>query len=143
MDVLYKIGIKTTRIKSLHGEEIVISNQELTSARIHNYKKMQLRRVVFSFGVTYDTSSEKLKKIPSIIKNIIGAVELAKFDRAHFHKYGDFALLFEVVYYVKTGDYNQYMDIGQEIHFKIKEEFEKEKISMAFPTQTIHLSQSK
>jgi len=139
LGVVEKIGIKTTRVKSLQGEEIVISNQELTSARVHNYKKMDARRIVFSFGVTYGTNLEKLKRIPQIVKIIIDSIEGAKTDRAHFYKYGDFALLFEVVYFVKTGDYNQYMDINQEIHFKIKEEFEKENISMAFPTQSIYL----
>jgi len=139
LGVVKKIGIKTTRILSLQGEEIVISNKELTSTRVHNYKKMRARRVVFSFGVTYDTPLEKLKRIPQIIKEIIERQESAQFDRAHFHKYGDSALLFEIVYYVKTGDYNQYMNVNQEIHFKIKEIFEKENISFAFPTQTIYL----
>ena len=143
LGVVKKIGIKTTRIQSLQGEEIVISNRELTSARIHNYKKMQARRVVFSFGVTYDTSLEKLKKIPGMIKEIIEKTDLTMFDRAHFHKYGDSSLLFEVVYYIKTGDYNRYMDINQEIHLKIKEFFEKENIEFAFPTQTVYLKQDK
>ena len=139
MGTVEKIGIKTTRLTSLQGQEIVISNAELTSSRINNYKKMRKRRVVFSFGVTYDTPLEKLRKIPQMIKDIIDPMELADFDRTHFHSFGDSALLFEAVYYVETGDYNQYMDINQEIHFKIKEIFEREHISMAFPTQTIYL----
>jgi len=134
-----KIGVKTTRIKSLWGEEVVISNRELTSVRIHNYKKMETRRVAFSFGVTYQTTVEQLKVIPQIVRDIIESVELTRFDRANFHKFGDFALLFEVVYYVVSPDYNLYMDINEKIHLKIKEELEARNISMAYPTQTIYL----
>lgn len=139
LGVVEKIGIKTTRIRSLRGEEIVISNQELTSARVLNFKKMKERRVSFNFGVIYDTPSDKLRAIPGIVKNIVQSVELARFDRTHFNKFDDSSLTFEVVYYVKTGDYNKYMNINQEIHFKIKEEFEKQDISMAFPTRTVYL----
>lgn len=139
MGVVEKIGIKTTRIRSLRGEEIVVSNQELTAARVLNFKQMKERRVVFSFGVTYDTPSDKLREIPGIVKGIVQSIELARFDRAHFNKFDDSALTFEVVYYVKTSDYNKYMDTNQDIHFKIKEEFEKRDISMAFPTQTVYL----
>ena len=137
LGVVKKIGIKTTRIESLHGEEIVMSNRELTSTTIHNYKKMQKRRVVIQLGVTYDTSSKKLEKIPTLIKDIITKVKLADFDRAHFNIYGDFALNFEVVYYVNSSDYNQHMDTQQEILLEIKRAFEKEKIEFAYPTQTV------
>lgn len=139
MGVVEKIGIKTTRIRALQGEEIVLSNQELTSSQIQNFKKMQERRVVFSFGVVYQTPQKKLEKIPRMIKEIISKTKLTRFDRAHFLSFGDSALLFEVVYYVQSGDYNTYMDIQQEINFAINEQFEKENISMAYPTQTIYL----
>jgi len=139
MGVVEKIGIKTTRIRALQGEEIVLSNKELTSAQLQNFKKMRERRVVFSFGVVYDTPLAKLKKIPGIIRKIVKAIEMTRFDRAHFYNFGDFSLNFEVVYYVKDSDYNKYMDIHQEINFNIKEAFEKENISMAFPTQTVQL----
>ncbi len=133
------IGIKTTRIRSLGGEQLVFSNSDLTGSRLRNYKRMQKRRVVFKLGTTYDTPISKVKEIPVIIENIIKGVKNATFDRAHFFSYGDFNLIFEVVYYVLTGDYNKYMDIQQEINFGIKEEFEKRKIEFAFPTQTVHL----
>ncbi len=139
LGVVERIGIKTTRLRALQGEEIVISNRELTSVRIQNFKKMKERRVAFSFGVTYDTPIEKLKEIPQIIKEIITAEELARFSRAHFNKFDDSALNFEVVYYVQTADYDKYMDINQDIHLKVKEAFDKRKISMAFPTRTIYL----
>ncbi len=142
MGVVEKVGIKTTRIRALQGEEIVISNQELTSARIQNFKKMQERRVVFSFGVTYETSSDKLRRLPEMVTKIIESIKDTRFDRAHFYKFDDSALTFEVVYYVGSGDYNRYMDIHQEIHLAIKETFEGEGISMAYPTQTVYLSKS-
>jgi len=137
-----KIGIKTTRIRSLQGEEIVISNQELTSARIQNFKKMQKRRITFSIGVLYETPSEKLKKIPQMIKTIIDAVDKTEFDRAHFKEFGDFALIFEIVFYIESGDYTDYMNAQQEINLKINQAFAQENIEMAYPTQTINLIKS-
>lgn len=142
MGTVETIGLKTTRIRSISGEEIILSNSDLTSSRVKNYKRMQLRRVVFKIGVTYDTPLEKLKNIPAIIKNIIISVKDAKLDRVHFANYGDFSLIFEIVYYVLSNDYNKYMDIQQEINLKIKEEFEKSKIEFAYPTQTLFLKQS-
>ncbi|MCW4018229.1 MAG: mechanosensitive ion channel family protein [Candidatus Bathyarchaeota archaeon] len=134
------IGIKSTRLKLLQGEELVISNQELTSAQVRNFKKLQKRRVVFTIGVVYGTPSEKLKKIPKIVGDIIKATDFAELDRVHFYEFGDFSLKFEIVYYVSVGDYVKYMDTQQAINFAIKEAFEKEDIEMAFPTQTIFMS---
>jgi small-conductance mechanosensitive channel len=133
-----KIGIKTTRLKSIFGEEIVVSNKELTTAVIQNFKKMKERRVVFSFGVTYETSTKKIKRINEIIKEIFDKIEMTRLDRAHFKNFGDSSLGFEVSFYVKTPDYKEYMDIQQEINIKLMESFEKEKIGFAYPTQTIY-----
>ncbi|MFA7677521.1 MAG: mechanosensitive ion channel family protein [Candidatus Omnitrophota bacterium] len=133
------VGIKTTRIRSLSGEQLVFSNSDLTDSRLRNYKRMDKRRVAFKIGVVYGTPLDKLKKLPKIIKDIITGIEDTIFDRAHFFSYGDFSLIFEVVYYVVSSDYNKYMDIQQAINFKIKEEFEKRSIEFAFPTQTLHL----
>ncbi len=140
LGVVEKIGIKSTRIKTLQGEELVVSNKELTETRVHNFKKMAKRRIVFNFGVTYDTPVKKLKKIPVIVKDVINKIKLAELDRAHFKKFGDFSLNFEIVYYIATSDYNKYMDIQQQINLGIKERLEKENIEMAFPTQTIYLN---
>lgn len=131
------IGIKTTRVRSLSGEQLVFSNTDLTNSRIRNYKRMEKRRVVFKVGVIYQTSFAQLKEIPGIIRNIIENIEDTVFDRAHFASYGDFSLNFEVVYYVMSNDYNKYMDIQQAINFRIKEEFEKQGIEFAYPTQTL------
>ena len=95
-----KIGLKTTRVQALQGEEIVFSNRELTSTRVQNFKKMKKRRIVFGFGVTYDTSVDKLKKIPRIIKKIIKEVKLTTINRVHFKEFADSSLNFEVVYFI-------------------------------------------
>ncbi len=134
-----KIGIKTTRLKALQGEELIISNKELTSAQIQNFKKMEERRISFSFGVTYETPVEKVKKIPDIIKDIIDKEDGARFDRAHFSRFDDSALNFDIIYYVGSGDYADYMDIQQSINIKILEVFEEMRIGMAYPTQTIYM----
>lgn len=137
-----KIGIKTTRLKALQGEELVISNQELTSSQVQNYKKMKERRADFSFGVTYETPTEKLREIPVVVQAIIESMSGARFDRAHFVSFDDSALSFKVVYYVNSKDYSVYADIQQEINFKIKEQFEQKGIDMAYPTQTIYMAKS-
>ncbi len=136
------IGIKTTRIRSLGGEQLIFSNTDLTDSRVRNYKRMERRRVVFKIGVVYPTKLEQLQEIPVIIKNIINGVKDAAFDRTHFSSYGDFSLNFEIVYYVIGADYNKYMDIQQEINFAIKKEFAKRKIEFAYPTQTVYLSKN-
>jgi len=131
------IGMKSTRIQLLQGEELVMSNKELTSNAVRNFKRLQRRRILFNVKVTYDTSVEKLKKIPEIIDRVVKCVELSELDRVHFRQFGDFSLDFEVVYYIKTGDYVKYMDTQQKINYGILEEFEKEGIQMAYPTQKI------
>lgn len=134
------IGIKTTRLRSLGGEELIFSNQDLTNSRVRNYKRMNRRRIVFKFGVIYQTTLTQLKKIPQIVEEIITQIPEATFDRAHFASYADFSLNFEVVYYINNSDYKKYMDIQQEINFQLKEIFEKQKIEFAYPTQTVFLT---
>jgi small-conductance mechanosensitive channel len=135
-----KIGMKSTRVQLLQGEELVLANSVLTTTNVRNFKKLRKRRINFVFGVTYDTPTKKLKKIPNMVKKIINKSELAQVDRIHFKEFGDFSLNFEVVYYIKSKEYVKYMDVQQEINFTIKEAFEKEGIEMAFPTQTIFLN---
>jgi small-conductance mechanosensitive channel len=134
-----KIGLKTTRIQTLRGEELVVSNQELTSTRILNFKKMHKRRIVFAFGVEYGTPAEKLEKIPGMVKEIIEKAEYADYDRAHFSSFGASSLDYEIVYYVTTPEYNDYMDTQQEINLSIVRAFEQEGISMAFPSRTLYV----
>lgn len=140
MGVVEYIGIKTTRIKSLSGEQLIFSNSDLTSSRIHNYKRMQRRRVVFKIGVIYQTSYEHMKKIPTVIKSIVEEQHPVEFDRAHFASYGDFSLNFETVYYVLDSDYNKYMDVQQAINLRIFEEFQRIGIEFAYPTRTLYVT---
>jgi small-conductance mechanosensitive channel len=137
-----KIGIKTTHLRSLSGEQIVFANSDLTSNRIRNFKRMSRRRVVFQLGVTYAARADQLKHIPKLIQSIIQQTPMATFDRAHFISFGDFSLNFEVVYFVESADYNRYMDIHQSINLAIKEQIEGLGVEFAFPTQTIHLTRS-
>ncbi|MDZ7784695.1 MAG: mechanosensitive ion channel family protein [Halioglobus sp.] len=140
MGSVEKVGIKTTRVRSLSGEQLIFSNNDLLSSRIRNYGRMFERRVVFSVGVTYQTTAEKLKKIPDILSEAVEACEDVRFDRAHFQKYGDFALIFEIVYYVLSPDYTKYMDIQQAVNLTIFERFADEDIEFAYPTQTVFLN---
>ena len=133
------VGIKTTRLRSLGGEQIIFSNTDLTNSRVRNYKRMSRRRVVFKFGLVYSTETVKLKEVPGLIAEIIKKTGKADLDRAHFSSFGDSSLIFEVVYYVNSPDYTVYMDIQQEINLAIKEEVEKRGLEFAFPTQTLYL----
>jgi small-conductance mechanosensitive channel len=135
------VGLKTTRLRSLSGEQLVFSNADLLKSRIRNYGRMFERRVVFKFGVTYQTPRDKLKLIPGITREAIEEQDKIRFDRAHFLAYGDYALIFEIVYYVLAPDYNLYMDIQQAINLRIHERFEQEGVDFAYPTQTIYINQ--
>ncbi|WP_276495735.1 mechanosensitive ion channel family protein [Pontibacter litorisediminis] len=144
--VVDKVGVKTTRIKSLSGEQLVFANSDLTNSRIHNYKQMQQRRVVFKLGVIYQTSYEHLESIPELLRQIVEAQDMVRFDRAHFVSYGDSSLDFETVYYVLSSNYNDYMDIHQRINLGIFREFQKRGIEFAYPTRTmfvVHEQQEK
>lgn len=131
------VGLKTTRIRSLSGEQLVFSNSDLLNSRLRNYGRMSERRILFSIGVTYETPREKLKQIPELIREAIEAVEQTRFDRSHFMNYGDFALMYESVYYVSSANYNIYMDIQQSVYFAIHESFEQNGIEFAYPTQKL------
>jgi small-conductance mechanosensitive channel len=136
------IGLKTTRIRSLSGEQLIFSNNDLLTSRIRNFKRMQERRIVFAVGVTYQTPAEKLEKIPLIIKEFIEAQELTRFDRAHFKEFGDFSLNFEAVYWLASPDYNKYMDTQQAINLAIYRKFAAEGIEFAYPTQTVYMEKN-
>jgi len=139
MGSIENIGIKTTRIRSLSGEQLIFANTDLTGSRVRNFKRMMQRRVLFNLGITYQTSLEHLKEIPGIITKIIKDIDDTIFDRAHFFSFGDFSLNFEVVYYIIGNDYIKYMDIQQQINLSIKESFEKRGIEFAYPTQMLYL----
>ncbi|ETZ19574.1 mechanosensitive ion channel family protein [Pedobacter sp. V48] len=135
--IIEYIGIKTTRIRTLSGEQLVCSNTDLTNSRLHNFKRMEKRRIVFTLGVTYQTTHQQLSEIPALVKEIISSKPKLQFDRGHFSGYGDFSLNFEFVYYVLDPDYNIYMDNQQTVYLEIFAEFEQKGIEFAYPTQTL------
>lgn len=132
------VGLKTTRLRSLTGEAIIISNSDLLQSRIRNYKRMFERRVAFTLGVVFNTPTEKLERIPQLLREIIERDQV-RIDRIHFAKIGDFSLNFDIVYFVKSPDYNVFMDIQQDINLKILRRFEEEGIAFAYPTQSLYL----
>jgi small-conductance mechanosensitive channel len=142
MGTVEHIGLKTTRVRSIWGEQLVFSNNDLLKSRVRNFGRMVDRRVVFSIGVTYQTPRDKLERIPGLIRAAVEEQRKTRFDRSHFKSYGDFALLFESVYYVLSREYNDYMDIQQAINLRLHEMFEAEEIEFAYPTQTLFLSRS-
>lgn len=134
------VGIKTTRLRTLNGEQLIVSNTDMTNSRVQNFKRMERRRVLFSIGVIYETSAAKLRQIPAIVREIIEGLDSVAFDRAHFSGFGDFSLNFEVVYYILSSDYLQYMESQQTVCLALFERFEKEEIAFAYPTQKVLIS---
>ena len=141
-----KIGLKTTRVRSLTGEQIIFSNNDLLSSRVRNYKRMFERRIAFSVGVTYQTTPDQLEEIPALMEEIVSSQPDARFDRCHFKSLGDFALQIETVYYVLVADYAAYMNVQQAINLALMRAFAEREIEFAYPTQTLivrrELSQS-
>ena len=139
MGTVEYVGLKTTRIRSLSGEQLVFSNSDLLSSRVRNFKRMDERRVLFHFGVTYDTGYDRLKEIPSIVEGLVEADDNARFDRCHFQEYGDSALVFETVYFMLVPDFNAFMDSQEKINLELYRIFGEKGIEFAFPTRTVHL----
>ena len=136
--VVEKIGIKTTRLRTLQGEELVISNSELTTARVNNFKKLKERRIVTHFGITYETPQDKVRGVPGMVERVFENQKMARLDRVHFTSFGDSALIFEVVYHVESADYNDYLDIQQAVNFDLMKQFAEVGIEFAYPTQMVY-----
>ncbi len=137
-----QIGIKTTRLQSLDGEQLILANTDLTASRIQNFQRMAQRRIAFNLGVAYETNNAQLKQIPQIIRTAIEEIPQVSFDRAHFSGFGDFSLNYEVVYRVHTSDYMVYRDAQQTMNLAIKEQFDQAGIEFAYPTQVLYVNQS-
>jgi small-conductance mechanosensitive channel len=133
------IGVKTTRLRSLSGEEVVFSNSDLLKGRIRNYKRMTERRVLFTIGITYETPREKIAGVAALLREIVESQSPVRFDRAHFKEFGDSALVFEVVYFVLIPSYQQYMDIQQAINLAILDRLAALGVEFAYPTRTVLL----
>lgn len=133
------IGIKSTRLRSLSGEQIVISNSDLLGSRVRNYGRMNERRVVFETRVTYETPLELLEQIPGLIRQIVESQPDTRFDRSHFAKHAVASLDYETVYYVLSADYNKYMDIQQSINLRLHRELQQLSVEFAYPTQKLYV----
>jgi small-conductance mechanosensitive channel len=135
-----KIGLKTTRIKAGRGEEVIVPNDQLTSSVLNNLGRITERKEIFDIGIAYETSSKKLDRVPTMIKDIVDGFELARFERAYLKEFGDSALIFEIVFLVLSSDFDDYTNVKHNINLAIKDKFEREKISMAYPTQTVYIN---
>lgn len=133
------VGLKTTRLRSLGGEQLVFSNADLLKSRLQNMTRMNRRRAVFTVTVTYDTPTATLRRIPAMLTDIVNSQAPVTFDRAHFSGMAASSLNFDVVYWVETADFNVYMNIQQEIYLQIMDRFAAEGIEFAFPTQTLYM----
>ena len=131
------VGLKTTRIRSVNGEQLIFSNADLLKSRIRNFKRMQERRVVMTIGVAYDTTPDTVARIPDMLREAVEAQERVRFDRSHFMSYGESALMFETVYFVLTSDYLTFANVNQAVNLAVLRRFTAEKVEFAFPTRTI------
>jgi small-conductance mechanosensitive channel len=131
------VGLKTTRVRSLSGEQIIMPNGDLLKSRIRNFKRLTERRVAFTTSVSYDTPPDTAERIPFMLREIVERQTPVRFDRSHFRDLGDWALQFETVYFVLTDDYNKYMDVQQGINLELMRRFHAEGIVFPFPTQSV------
>jgi len=132
------IGIKTSRLRSIDGELLVFGNGDLIKSRLRNYKHLRERRVLFTFGVLYNTPAETLARIPQMVREAVEAQADTRFDRAHFKTFGASSLDFEVVFWTLKPDYNAYMDAQQGLNLALVRRFEQEGIGFAYPTRTLY-----
>lgn len=139
MGTVEHIGLKTTRLRSLSGEQLVFANSDLLKSRIRNFKRMTERRISFTVGVTYQTPPDLLEALPDMIRRVVESRENARFDRSHFKGFGPYSLDFETVYYVTTPDYTIYMDVQQAINLDLCRRFGEAGIEFAYPTQSLYL----
>ncbi|MCB9788543.1 MAG: mechanosensitive ion channel family protein [Deltaproteobacteria bacterium] len=139
MGSVSRIGMRSTQVRSLSGEQLIFPNSDLAKSRIKNYKRMDERRIVFSIGVTYETPYALVARVPQMLREAVEQAGNVRFDRSHFQTYGDSSLVFETVYYVLSPDYNVFMDTQQSVNLAIFERFEREGIDFAYPTRTLHV----
>lgn len=131
------VGIKTTRVRELVGDELIFPNKNLVNSRIHNFSRIERRRITFEFGVVKTTKLEELRAIPEFVNEIIKAHPKALLVRGHFTSFGDFSFRFAFTYYVLDPDYTVYLDVQQALNLQILEELEKRGIALAYPTQNL------
>ncbi len=138
MGTVEHIGIKTTRVRALSGEMLIIANSKLTSSQIQNFRHLHERRIALSIGVPYELTEAKVKKVPEILRHAVTSTAKARFDRAHLKAFSETCFSFELIYYVVDSSYAVYMDVNEAIHLAILEAFRREGIDFALPTRTLH-----
>jgi small-conductance mechanosensitive channel len=143
MGTVEHVGLKTTRLRSLDGEQIVFSNSDLLQTRLRNYKRMRERRIVFPFRVSHETAPEQLEQIPGVVQGLVEGFSSARFERSHFTRFGDASYEFETVFWMTTPDYNAYMDVQQALNLRLIREFLQRGISFALPTQVAPASRAR
>lgn len=136
-----RIGLKTTRVRSLGGEQIVFSNNDLLKSRIQNLRRMESRRIVFGFGVSHTTPAPLLRELPEMVREIVTAQPQVRFDRAHLNGIAAPVFNFEVVYYVDNTDYTVYMNVQQEIYLRLIDGLQSRGVALALPVQMVKLAQ--
>lgn len=134
-----QIGIRSTRLKTTTGDELIIPNQNITQAKIRNFRKLKTRRVELLIAVSHDTNVTKLKQIPQIIEKIISNIDLVEFKRCHLKKIDNSGIIYEIIYYLKTNSFRKYMDVREQINLGIISNFRKYKISLPIPSQEIFI----
>jgi small-conductance mechanosensitive channel len=134
------VGLKTTRVRSVNGEQLIFSNSELLKSRIRNLKRMEERRIVLAFGLHYETTSENLRQTPDIIKNVVDGIAGARFDRASFLRFGESSLEFELIYFVKSPEFAESLNVQHQVNLGITEALRSSEIQFAYPTRTVHLA---
>jgi len=142
MGTVERIGIKTSHVRSISGEQLVMPNAELVKSVIHNFKRLEKRRVIFKVGVSYSTSAENLSAIPTIIRDAILVHEKTTVDRSHLQGFGESSINFETIYFVESAEYNVYMDINQAVCMQVLQQFRHIGIEIAFPTRTLFVEQN-
>lgn len=134
-----RIGWRTTHLRAISGEQIILANSDLAKARIRNHARMGERRVAFSVSVPYDTPSKKLEQVPAIIREEIARLDKVRFDRSHLVSFGESSIQFETVYFLLSTDYVDSVDRQQQLLLAIHRRFEEEGISFATPTRTVRV----
>lgn len=135
-----KIGLKTTRVRSVNGELIIVPNTDILTKSIQNYKELKERRIVLRLGIVYDTPEDKIKKVTDLITTAVSSVDKTRLERVHFCNFGPSSLDYEAVYWILDSQYIALMDAQQQVNYKILSLFNQEQIGFAYPSQTIYLN---
>jgi len=142
MGSVESIGLKTTRVRALSGEQIICPNSDLLGSRIRNFKRMSERRIQFSVGLAYETPPDRLPYIVTVLADIVASHQGVRLERCHLKELSASCLTVEIVYWVTTADYTAYMDLQQSINFIILQTLAREGVEIAYPTQALWLKRA-